>query len=72
MKELSPLNATGLDGISVKILEETAETICIPLAKLIHLSLSKGKVPLLWKQANAIHKKLDKSTFGKYIGQYHY
>ena len=41
----------GVDGIAPKILKETVEQICTPLA---HLSLQEGIVPLEWKEANII------------------
>ena len=50
------------------MLKETAESIAVPLTKLINISLSKGKVPKWWKQANVIpiHKEDNKSDFGNY------
>ena len=68
LKGLNVSKATGPDGISAKMLKETANTICVPLTSLIKLSLSMGKVPMLWKQANVlpIHKKDEKSVFGNY------
>ena len=44
----------GVDGISPKILEETIEQICSPLAHVFNMSLQEGIVPLEWKEANTI------------------
>ena len=44
----------GVDGIAPKILKETVEQICTPLAHVFNMSLQKGIVPLEWKEANII------------------
>ena len=44
----------GVDGIAPKILKETAEQMCTPLAHVFNMSLREGIVPLEWKEANII------------------
>ena len=44
----------GVDGIAPKILKETVEQICTPLAHLFNMSLLEGIVPFEWKEANII------------------
>ena len=44
----------GVDGIAPKILKETVEQICTPLAHLFNMSLQEGIVPFVWKEANII------------------
>ena len=44
----------GVDGIAPKILKETVEQICTPLAHVFNMSLQEGIVPLGWKEANII------------------
>ena len=44
----------GVDGISPKILKETVEKMCTPLAHVFNMSLQKGIVPFEWKEANII------------------
>ena len=44
----------GVDGIAPKILKETVEQICTPLAHVFNMSRQEGIVPLEWKEANII------------------
>ena len=44
----------GVDGIAPKILKETVEQMCTPLAHVFNMSLQEGIVPLEWKEANII------------------
>ena len=44
----------GVDGIAPKILKETVEQICTPLAHVFNMSLQEGIVPFEWKEANII------------------
>ena len=46
--------SSGVDGIAPKILKETVEQICTPLAHVFNMSLQEGIVPLEWKEANII------------------
>ena len=43
-----------VDGIAPKILKETVEQMCTPLAHLFNMSLQEGIVPFEWKEANII------------------
>ena len=52
MKEKN--KSPGVDGIAPKILKETVEQICTPLAHVFNMSLQGGNVPLEWKEANII------------------
>lgn len=54
LKGLDARKATGPDGISPRLLKEAAPAIAPSLARLFNLSLSTGKVPQGWKQANVI------------------
>ena len=44
----------GVDGRAPKILKETVQQICTPLAHVFNMSLQEGIVPLEWKEANII------------------
>ena len=44
----------GVDGIAPKILKETVEQMCTPLAHVFNMSLQEGIVPLEWKEENII------------------
>ena len=44
----------GIYGIAPKILKETVEQMCTPLAHVFKMSLREGIVPLVWKEANII------------------
>ena len=44
----------GVDGIAPKILKETVEQMCTPLAHVFNMSLQEGLVPLEGKEANII------------------
>ena len=49
---LDAKKATGVDGISAKILKSCARQLSMPLSKLLNLSFSLGEVPSTWKRAN--------------------
>jgi hypothetical protein len=68
LKSLDTSKATGPDGISAKMLKETAVATTPSLTRLIKLSLEENKVPKAWKQANVfpIYKKGDQSDFANY------
>ena len=55
----------GVDGIAPKILKETVEQMCTPLAHVFNMSLQEGIVPLEWKEANII--PLFKKRFKKQV-----
>ena len=65
LKSLDTSKATGPDGISAKMLKETAISVTPSLTKLIQISLEQNKVPQLWKQAHVLplYKKGDASNF---------
>ena len=44
----------GVDGISPKLLKETVEQICTPLAHVFNMSLQEEIVPFEWKEAKII------------------
>ena len=44
----------GVDGILPKLLMETVEQNSILIARVLHLSLKKGVIPLEWKETNII------------------
>ena len=56
------------DGISPKFIKIANNSLDKPLTRLFNLSVSLGKVPKLWKQANVIplHKKESKHIVGNY------
>ena len=71
MKVLSSLDnnkATGLDGISVRLLKEGAEVLVGKLQFLFNYSITSGTVPKLWKlkRVSPIFKAGDKTTVGNY------
>ncbi|EDO43579.1 predicted protein, partial [Nematostella vectensis] len=43
--------ATGLDGISAKLLKLAGPAIDMPLCKIINLSIKQSIFPTIWKQA---------------------
>ena len=46
--------ASGPDGISVRMLRETAEHISPSLTKIFNLSIKTGSFPSLWKKSNIV------------------
>ena len=46
--------ASGLDGISGRMLKSTAPSIAPSLAKLFNLSISNGRFPKVWKEARIV------------------
>ena len=46
--------ASGPDGISARMLRETAEHISPSLAKIFNLSIKTGSFPSLWKKSNIV------------------
>ncbi|CAB4002641.1 Hypothetical predicted protein [Paramuricea clavata] len=69
INNLSCSKATGVDGISVKILKLVSPVFSHPLTKLLNMSLDKGIFPTKWKIARVItplHKsglRDDKSNY---------
>ena len=68
LKSLPLEKAAGPDLINNRILKELAQPLSLPLCDLFNFSVSHGKVPKLWKQANVspIHKKNDPSDISNY------
>ena len=60
--------ASGPDTINNKILKDLAQPLSPPLTDLFNFSLEKGKVSIIWKQANVtpIFKKDDPSELSNY------
>jgi hypothetical protein len=60
--------AHGVDGVSVRLLKETSESISVPLSSLYNESFNSSSVPSVWKKANVspIHKKESRSIVGNY------
>ena len=68
IKHLDSNKASGVDGISPRLLKEAGTAIVPSLTRLINMSLSHCKMPRLWKRANIvpIHKKGAKSDIKNY------
>jgi hypothetical protein len=68
LKGLDITKANGSDGVSNRLLKETAFEISSPLSDLFNTSFNLAKVPLSWKESNIcpIHKKEDKSLVSNY------
>ena len=54
LERLDVTKATGPDGISARLLKETASVIAPSLCKLNNKSLSLGVLPQEWKEANVV------------------
>jgi hypothetical protein len=68
IKGLDVGKANGPDGISNRLLKESAVSIAPSLAKLFNKSFELAKVPQIWKEANIcpIFKKEDKTIVSNY------
>ena len=68
LSKLDINKATGVDGISARILKECAQELSPPLTLLFNLSFRSGKVPSLWKKANItpVHKADAKDVVENY------
>ena len=68
LKTLKTGKAAGPDSIDNRLLKELARPLSTPLTDLFNFSLSNGKVPSLWKQANVtpVFKKNDPSDVSNY------
>lgn len=68
LKSLKTGKATGPDNINNRILKEVAYPLSFPLCELYNLSLTKGTVPSVWKQANVtpVFKKDDPADVSNY------
>ena len=68
MKTLDPTKATGLDGISPKILTSAADVVGPYLLQIINISISNGQFPDILKMTNLkpIHKSGPKTDPSNY------
>ena len=68
LKSLDVSKATGPDGISARMLKETALSSASSLTRLLRKSFEIGKIPKSWKIANVLplHKKGDRTCFSNY------
>ena len=68
LKALKLGRAADPDAINNRILKELSRPLSFPLCDLFNFSLSKGKVPAIWKEANVtpIFKKDDPSFVSSY------
>ena len=68
INSLDPNKATGLDGISARILKSSAHVICPSLLEIINLSITTGVFPASLKIAkvNPIHKSGPKDDPANY------
>ena len=73
LKTLKTGKAAGPDSIDNRLLKELARPLSGPLTDLFNFSLTTGKVPNLWKQANVtpVFKKNEPSDVA-IIGPYPY
>ena len=68
LKSLDISKSNGPDGISNRLLKQTAAAIAKPLSIIFNLSLSSSKFPTDWKKANVspIYKKNDRQNDSNY------
>ena len=64
LSKLDTNRANGPDGVSNRLLKETASSIANPLSLLFNKSISDGVFPQSWKEAiiTHVHKKNDKQN----------
>ena len=63
IKSLTVNKASGMDGVSHRILKEAIESISEPLCEIFNKSLHQGTFPTQWKYANVIPIFKSKETF---------
>ncbi|MCG8113231.1 MAG: reverse transcriptase domain-containing protein, partial [Candidatus Thiodiazotropha taylori] len=68
LRALQTGKAAGPDSINNKLLKELAQPLSFPLSELFNYSISMGKIPSIWKEANVtpIYKKNDPSDVTNY------
>ena len=54
LAQLDTAKSTGCDGISARMLKQTADSTAPILSKLINMLISKGKFPREWKTARVV------------------
>ena len=64
LKKLKPTKSAGPDGLYPRVLTETADTICYPLAIVFTKSLEEGHLPKSWKMGHIT--PIRKTTPGNY------
>ena len=64
LKALNPTKSQGPDGVHPRVLRELSEELAYPLHKLFQRSISEGKIPDRWREAEVrpIYKKGTKTT----------
>ena len=80
IQAISTNKATGIDGLSARLVKIAAPAIVPSLTKLMNICITTGVFPLAWKVARItpLHKTGEKSTIGQYqfikttIGQYQF
>ena len=63
LRNLNCAKATGPDGISARMLKETANTVCQPKKNLFNLLITQLSFPTSWKFAHVV--PIPKSSSGK-------
>ena len=65
---LKPGKAPGVDLVHSRVLKETADQLCLPLAEMFNSSLRSAVVLDEWRYANVVpvYKKGDRSFPGNY------
>ena len=68
MNKLNKSKATGLDGISVRLIRECADLICVRICHIFNQSISQGKLPEDWKSARVtpLFKQDDRDDVNNY------
>ena len=66
LKQLDKAKATGPDGISARMLKETASTIAPSVTELFNLSLHQQTFPSQWKYAKVAKNSASKSSPNNY------
>ena len=63
LRNLNCAKATGPDGISARMLKETANTVCQPIKNLFNLLITQLSFPTSWKFAHVV--PIPKGSSGK-------
>ena len=51
LRKLKLTKATGLDGLTARLLKDAAQAIARPITYLVNLTISSGVIPSEWKDA---------------------
>jgi len=70
LETITPTYSPGPDGLPACVLKFCARTVCKPILKLFHLSISSSVFPTIWKDSFIIplHKKGAKVNVQNYRG----